>query len=128
MTESLPTHPLFAAPAQPDHSGSKFQPQAMQSSCCSLPDDAERAAKAALRFPCNFVIKAIGLKADDLREHVFNLVKKHDASLVSDRVTTRDSSKGKYLAVSVEVRAISREQLDAIYRDLHADSRILYVL
>ena len=59
---------------------------------------------------------------------MFNLVKKHDASLMSNRVTTRDSSKGKYLAVSVEVRAISREQLDAIYRDLHADSRILYVL
>lgn len=100
----------------------------MQRSCCALPDDAERAAKAALRFPCNFVIKAIGLKADDLKEHVFNLVKKHATDLTDDKVSTRDSSQGKYLSVSVEVHATSREQLDDIYRELHADSRIKYTL
>ena len=97
-------------------------------SCCSKADDAERAAKAALHFPCAFTIKAIGKNADDLAEHTYNLVSKHDPALTMEKVQIRPSSKGKYLSVSVTVQATSREQLDAIYQELHDDDRILYTL
>jgi putative lipoic acid-binding regulatory protein len=40
----------------------------------------------------------------------------------------RDSRGGNYLSVTVTIRAESRAQLDAIYRDLTGDERVLMAL
>jgi putative lipoic acid-binding regulatory protein len=55
-------------------------------------------------------------------------VRTHVPNLGEGAVSTRPSSGGKYLSVSVRVQAQSREQMDALYRDLSGHQRVLMVL
>lgn len=84
--------------------------------------------RAEIAFPCEFIIKAIGLQSDDLAAHTHSLIVKHAPDLRIEHLQLRASSKGKYLSVSATINAVSREQLDNIYRELNSDPRILYTL
>ena len=81
-----------------------------------------------LEFPCNFPIKAMGLAVDDFEAQVIALVRKHAPDLGEGAIRTVDSKGGKYLSVTVTVRATSREQLDNIYRELTACEQVLMAL
>ena len=81
-----------------------------------------------LEFPCDFPIKAFGHDTGDFDSVVVELVRPHAPEVTTDMVTTRASSKGRYLAVTITLRAHSREQLDRIYHALSADSRVLVAL
>ncbi len=74
-----------------------------------------------------FPLKAIGRNADDFEGFVVAVVHAH-APLSARTVATRPSRGGKYLAVTVTFVAESREQLDAIYRDLSNSGRVLMAL
>ncbi len=50
------------------------------------------------------------------------------ASIDAERIEERPSSAGRYLGITVTVRAESREQLDAVYRDLTSCQRVLVAL
>jgi putative lipoic acid-binding regulatory protein len=74
-----------------------------------------------------FPLKAIGRNADDFEGFVVAVV--HAQAPISARtVSTRLSQGGKYLAVTVTFVAESREQLDAIYRELSNSGRVLMAL
>lgn len=85
-------------------------------------------AQSALEFPCDFPIKAMGLAGDDFDALVVTLVGRHVAGIGEGAVSTRPSSNGKYLSVTVMIRAESQAQLDAIYRELTAHQRVLMAL
>ena len=74
--------------------------------------------ESPLQFPCDFPIKAMGKTGCDLDITVVEIVRRHAPDLAEGAVHTRDSRQGNYIAVTVTVRATSREQLDAIYQDL----------
>ena len=84
--------------------------------------------ESPLKFPCDFPIKAMGVAGNDFDSLVVGLVRKHSPDLTEGAVKTRFSRGGKYLSVTVTVRARSREQLDAIYRDLTTHERVLVAL
>jgi hypothetical protein len=79
-------------------------------------------------FPCVFPIKAIGKDADSFTEIVTEIIRHHVPELAADAVTTRPSAGGKYIAVTATFIAQSREQLDAMYRELSSNAQVLYVL
>ena len=81
-----------------------------------------------LEFPCKFPIKAMGRAEGEFEALVVGLVRKHAPDLGEGAVKTRDSQGGKYLSVTVTVRATSREQLDNIYRELTACEQVLMAL
>jgi len=81
-----------------------------------------------LEFPCDFPIKAMGLQGDDFDLLVVQMVRRHVPDLAEGAVSVRTSTKGKYLSVTVTVRASSQAQLDAIYLDLSAHERVLVAL
>lgn len=81
-----------------------------------------------LEFPCEIMVKAMGLADDDFELLVVELVRTHVPDFGEGAVSTRPSSGGKYLSVSVRVRAQSREQMDALYRDLSGHQKILMAL
>lgn len=81
-----------------------------------------------LEFPCDFPIKAMGRAEDDFETLVITLVRKHAPDLHESAVNTRDSNGGRFLSVTVTVRATSREQLDNIYRELTACEQVLMAL
>ncbi len=81
-----------------------------------------------MEFPCQFPIKAMGLSDGQFEALVISLVRKHAPDLGEGAVKTVDSKGGKYISVTVTVRATSREQLDNIYRELTACEQVLMAL
>ncbi len=81
-----------------------------------------------LDFPCDFSIKSMGVASDDFDALVVEIVRRHIEDLAEGAVRTRASSGGKYVSVTVSIRAHNQAQLDAIYRELTAHERILMVL
>lgn len=80
-----------------------------------------------LEFPAEFPLKAIGT-GDDFEAWVLQVVRQHVPELGEHASTTRPSSGGKYLAVTVTFTARSQAQLDALYADLGRDPRVKMLL
>jgi putative lipoic acid-binding regulatory protein len=85
-------------------------------------------AETLLEFPCRFPIKAMGKASDGFDALVVELVRRHAPDLDENRVKVRASSGGKWVSVTVVVEASSKAQLDAIYRELTAHERVVWVL
>ena len=81
-----------------------------------------------LEFPCRYEIKAMG-RCDALFEtRVHDIVVRHLGGVPIVHTVTRESSGGRYLSVTCTIEAISREQLNSIYLDLHSEVDILVTL
>ncbi|MBX2823617.1 MAG: DUF493 domain-containing protein [Gammaproteobacteria bacterium] len=70
----------------------------------------------------------MGRASDDFESLVHKLVSAHLNEGQSATVSTQESSKGNYTSVSVRFTAENREQLNAIYQDLHDCELVLYTL
>jgi uncharacterized protein len=81
-----------------------------------------------LKFPTSFPLKVIGVNDNDFETYVIRLVTRHVPYLDGDEVSSRESSQGKYLSVTLTFIAESRAQVDAIYMDLTASERVLFVI
>lgn len=86
------------------------------------------APESPLRFPCRFPIKAMGRAGSGVEAEVLAIVARHAPGTGADAMTTRPSSGGKWVAVTITIEATSRAQLDAIYRDLTAHDLVAYAL
>lgn len=81
-----------------------------------------------LKFPCDFPIKVMGRAGDAFQAEIVRLVRRHVPDLGEGAVQLRESRGGNYVSVTVTVRATSRDQLDAIYRDIHACEQVVMAL
>lgn len=83
---------------------------------------------SSIQYPCDFPIKAMGRADPAFQTQVVELVRRHAPDLSEPAVTARTSNGGRYVSITVLVRATSRAQLDAIYRDLTACEAVLMAL
>ncbi len=90
--------------------------------------DNDAARETLLEFPCDFPIKAFGKADDDFERRVFELIRSHVPELTREDVTARESSGGKYIAITAQIVAQSQAQLDAIYGDLTDSGAVLMSL
>lgn len=81
--------------------------------------------EAGYQFPCEFLIKAMGLAEHSLDEVVLEIVQKHCEQVDKEGVRLRPSRNGKYVSVNVRITAHSIDQLNAIYDELTAHEKIL---
>ena len=81
-----------------------------------------------LEFPTDFPIKIMGAATDDFRSLAIGIVTRHFGELDSSRIEERPSSGGKYLGLTITVRAESKAQLDALYRELTSCRQVLVAL
>ncbi len=81
-----------------------------------------------LEFPCEIDIKVIGRRTDGLRRIVLGIVSAHCGAVDDSSVSERRSSEGTYLSVTVTVVAETRDQIDALYRELTASDHVLMAL
>ena len=88
----------------------------------------EKDNESAFSFPCDFPIKAMGHATGNFEITVLEIVRRHVSDLTEETFKSRPSSNGKYLAVTVTIRAESRQQLDAIYMDLTACEHVIMAL
>jgi putative lipoic acid-binding regulatory protein len=80
-----------------------------------------------MEFPCVFPVKVMGANQEDLERLVISIVQKH-ASLTQDATISRTSRNGRFVSITVHVQAENQAQLDAIYRELSAQERVLMML
>jgi putative lipoic acid-binding regulatory protein len=81
-----------------------------------------------LQFPCDFPLKVMGRRSDDFRSIVLGIVQKHAGTIAAQQIEERPSRDGNYLSLTCTFPARSREQLDALYRELTSCERVLVVL
>jgi putative lipoic acid-binding regulatory protein len=79
-------------------------------------------------FPSDFPIKVMGRRDSDLRALTQSIVERHAGPMSPTSVKTRTSADGNFVALTYTIRAQSREQLDALYRELTACKSVLMAL
>jgi putative lipoic acid-binding regulatory protein len=84
--------------------------------------------RSAIEFPCAFPLKIMGHAAPDFVEHAQMLVARHIEVIDPARIRTNASRSGKYVSVTIEITARDQAQLDAIYRTLADDERVVMAL
>ncbi len=81
-----------------------------------------------LEFPCDFPIKVMGAATDDFRSLVLGIITRHFGTQAEGSIEERPSSGGKYLGITVTVRAESKAQVDAAYVELTSCRQVLVAL
>ena len=89
---------------------------------------ARDATQTPFSFPCLFPVKVMGYWAEDFDTFVAQIVRRHMPDLAEAAVRTRVSQGGRYIAVTVTIEAQSQRQVDAIYRDLTGERRVVMAL
>ncbi|MGD8998864.1 MAG: DUF493 domain-containing protein [Granulosicoccaceae bacterium] len=79
-------------------------------------------------FPCEFPLKIMGKNVEAFEPAVITIVRKHVPDLGEGAVRTRPSGKGNYLAITVTFEARNKQQLDNLYRELHACEHVSMLL
>lgn len=84
--------------------------------------------ESLIDYPSDFPIKIMGAMQEQFAQTMVEVVQKHDPEFHAGKMEMRPSSKGNYLALTVTVRATSREQLDNLYRELSSHAMVKVVL
>ena len=81
-----------------------------------------------LEFPCDFPIKIIGVNQADYAQAILAVILRHAPDFDAASMEMRASVKGNYLSLTCCVRATSKSQLDALYRELTVHPLVKVVL
>jgi uncharacterized protein len=84
--------------------------------------------ESLLTYPTDFPIKVMGRKEARFAHGVAVIVRKHAPDFDAATMELRPSRQGTYLSVTCTIRATSREQLDALYKDLCDHPSVVMVL
>jgi putative lipoic acid-binding regulatory protein len=79
-------------------------------------------------YPCDFPIKVLGEQVEGFVDAMLMIVRHLDPDWDDTRMTQRASSAGKYLGLTLTIKATSREQLDELYRTLSTHPLVKVVL
>ncbi len=81
-----------------------------------------------LKFPCDFPVKVLGKASENFEVTVYAIFKKFFPNLPESSLKQRASQQGRYLALTITVKAESQKQLDDLYRALSSDPHVLMAL
>lgn len=81
-----------------------------------------------IEYPCDFPIKVMGKHSDDFVQNMVDIVLRHAPDYVAETLEMRASSGGAYVSVTCTIHAVSREQLDNLYRELSGHPAVKVVL
>jgi uncharacterized protein len=81
-----------------------------------------------IEYPCEFPIKILGHTRAGFAQAVLEVVMRHAPDFDAAAMEMKSSKHGKYLSVTCVINATSREQLDALYRELCDHPMVVMVL
>ena len=84
--------------------------------------------QSLIEYPSSFPIKVMGKSHPEFAQTMTQLVLEFDPGFDPATVEMRPSKEGNYMGLTFTVTATSREQLDALYRALHAHPMTSIVL
>lgn len=79
--------------------------------------------KQKIQYPCVWHYRIIGTSKEELHLSALELINKEFIY-----TPAKESSKGKYHSINIEVVVNSQEERDMIFANLQQDSRIKFVL
>lgn len=85
-------------------------------------------SSSLLEYPCDFPIKVLGNTQAGFAQAILEVIRKHAPDFDGSTLAMKSSRRGKYLSITCVIRAISREQLDDLYRDLCDHPMVVMVL
>ena len=88
----------------------------------AIPDD------SIIEYPCDFPIKAMGLAEHDIEAIFLDIVHQYFPQQENFEIKRLESKGGKYLSVTITLKAQNREQLDSTYQALCDHDKILMTL
>lgn len=88
----------------------------------------DNAPPEILLFPCDFPIKVMGRACDGFAQAIAEIVLKHAPDFDPATMEMRVSGKGNYISFTCTVFAVSRSQLDDLYRELSGHEWVQIVL
>lgn len=80
------------------------------------------------QFPCDFPIKVVGKATPEFEAFVVTTVRKYVTDLNEGAIEIRPSQNGNFTAITVTIRATSKQQLDSIYLELTASKLVIMAL
>jgi putative lipoic acid-binding regulatory protein len=86
------------------------------------------ATESVMKFPMSFPIKIMGRRRDDYAQTISAVVRSHAPDFEPATLEMRPSKDGNYLSLTATINATSREQLDALYRELSSHPMVKIVL
>jgi putative lipoic acid-binding regulatory protein len=86
------------------------------------------AQEPLLSYPCDFPIKIVGRREGGFAQAIMEIVLRHAPDFQPATMEMRSSRQGTYLSLTCTVRAVSREQLDELYRELCDHPLVVMVL
>lgn len=81
-----------------------------------------------IEFPCDYPIKVLGREGETFRPAVLAVVEEHAPGFDRETISTRGSSKGRFVAMTITITATGKDQLAALHRDLMATGLVQMVL
>ena len=84
--------------------------------------------QSLIDYPSAFPIKVMGLNVDGFVHAMTTVAEQFDPAFDAATVELRPSKGDKYLGVTLNVTATSREQLDELYRTLSTHPMVKIVL
>ncbi len=81
-----------------------------------------------IEYPTDFPIKIVCRQEPGLVQTITGIVRGHAPDFDPVTIEMRPSKQRKYLSLTCTIRATSREQLDALYRDLSGHPMVVMVL
>ena len=81
-----------------------------------------------LSFPCDLPVKVFGRNEPHFRPAVVEIVRSCIDTLDESSITAQESREGRFLSLTITVRAESRDQADELYRKLTSSEHVLMAL
>jgi len=80
-----------------------------------------------MEFPCEFIIKIVGVNSDTFELDVISITRKHFPNVKSDSIKTTLSQQENYLSISIVLYIHDQLTLDSLYIDLtkHPDVKMV---
>lgn len=81
-----------------------------------------------IEFPCDYPIKILGDAHEKFSETVLSVVKGHAPDMDESKIKIKESSKGRFVSVTVVIRATGEHQIKAIFAELKTIDIVKMVL
>ena len=85
-------------------------------------------SESLIEYPSDFPLKIFGAQHAELAQSVLEVVMRHAPDYDAASMEMRASRTAKYISLTCTIRATSRAQLDALYRELCAHPLVKMVL
>ena len=85
-------------------------------------------SESLVEYPSDFPLKIFGAQHPEFAQSVLEVVIKHAPDYDAASMEMRASRTAKYISLTCTIRATSRAQLDALYRELCAHPLVKMVL